>query len=176
MPRKIRPIRVEGNIAYVTLTRGHTAVIDAADVHLVCGRNWFSSIRLRADKTVRTVYAMGNTPRREGGPMRLMLHRVIAGTPDGVEVDHRDGDGLNNRRENLRMATRAQNTRNRSLQSNNTSGVKGVRFDATRNKWRAYIRVCGVLKYIGSYEALDEASEAYAEASARLHGEFGRLR
>ena len=175
MTRKIRPIRVEGNIAYVALTKGYTAIIDASDVHLVNGQNWFSSIRLRADKTVRTVYAMSNTTRHKGKQTRLLLHRVIVGTQNGFEVDHRDGDGLNNCRANLRLATREQNARNRTLQSNNSSSVKGVRLNTEKTKWRASIRVCGILKNLGSYDTLDEAAEAYAKASSAMHGDFGRV-
>lgn len=98
MPKKIRTIRVEGNIAYVPLTHGHEAIIDACDASLVDAFNWYARVR------PHTVYAVRTT--RSGMVKRdSRMHRAIMGDPDGFEVDHINGNGLDNRRDNLRLAT-----------------------------------------------------------------------
>ena len=168
MPRKIRPIRVEGNVAFVTLTRGYEAVIDAADVLLVGGWNWFALVR------PHTVYAY-RTDCSSLKKRTVMLHRVIAGEPEALEVDHIDCDGLNNRRSNLRAATRAQNMHNMRTPKRNTSGFKGVGFDRLSGQWRAYIKINGKQHHLGCFTTPEDAHEAYVTASDRLHGEFGRI-
>jgi hypothetical protein len=164
--KSIRQIRIEGNIAFIPLTKGYEAVIDAADVHLVEGWNW------HADVKRNTVYAGRSGPRPE--QRKIHLHRAIMGDPDGLEIDHIDGDGLNNRRANLRAATHGQNQRNRGAQSNNSSGFKGVSWDKPTGKWRAQIEVNGKNKHLGRYNTPEAAHAAYCKASDVLHGEFGR--
>ncbi len=173
MPKKIRPIRVEGNIAYVPLTQGYEAVIDAEDLHLAAGLNWYAAVTLRSDKTIRAVYAFGSA--RFGAKQKtILLHRIIAGTPEGLETDHIDGDGLNNRRSNLRNAMVCQNRRNRRVGVDNTSGVKGVSWHKKCGRWRADIMLDGKKHYLGLFDAIDAAAKAYAAASAEFHDAFGR--
>lgn len=157
--KKVRPIRIEGDVAYVPLTRGYEAVIDAADVHLVDGRYWHALVRKH------TVYA------RCG----VFIHRTIMGAPLGMEVDHINGDGLDNRRSNLRLATHAQNTRNRRRPRTNTSGFKGVHLHKSAGKWVAQITNAGKYLYLGLFETPESAYAARVAASAELHGEFGRV-
>jgi hypothetical protein len=164
-----RAIRIDGDIAYVPLTQGYTATIDAADVSLVDGVNW----RALAKPLAHAVYAV-RTDRSGGKTRAILLHRVIMGDPEGLEIDHRNGDGLNNRRANLREATRAQNRRNQRLSRANTSGFKGVSFDGRRSKWQAYININDKQRNLGLYATPEAAHAAYCAASAKLHGEFGR--
>lgn len=162
-----RGIRIEGNLAYVPLTRGYEAVIDAADVSLVEGWNWCALVR------PKSVYAMRFS---EGAEKKtILLHRVIAGTPEGMDTDHIDGNGLNNRRSNVRVATKGQNMHNQRLSSANTSGVKGVSWVKRRQKWQAQICANGKRVGLGYYDTIADAGQAYADASAKMHGEFGRL-
>ena len=167
MPRKIRPICVCGDVAYITLTQGHEAIIDAADVPLVQVKNWYAAVKSN------TVYARG-----EGGNAtkrhRVFIHNVIMGNSKGLFVDHIDGDGLNNRRCNMRLATRAQNMRNQKKNSRNTSGLKGVSFDKRREKWYAKIKLNRIEKFLGYFASPEEAHAVYFAASRELHGEFGR--
>jgi hypothetical protein len=128
----IRPIRVDGDVAYVPLTKGYVAVIDALDVHLVERWNW------GAKQDARTVYAKRGF-KCGGRQHSLLIHRVILEAPAGVEVDHINGNGLDNRRSNLRLATKSQNMQNMRLSRINTSGFKGVCWDKDRGKWRAHI-------------------------------------
>ncbi len=170
-----RQIRIEGDVAYVPLTKGYEAVIDAADVSLVEGRLWRAmEVRDRLGE-IKVVYATAQRSRSEHGPMTIYMHRVIFGASSAPTIDHQDTDGLNNRRYNLREASAAQNARNRKTHRNNSSGAKGVIWNKARGKWQAYIRANGNAKHLGLFDSRDEAAAAYATASANLHGEFGRL-
>jgi hypothetical protein len=172
--KEIRPIRVEGNIAYVPLTKGYSAIIDAEDAPLVCGRNWRALERFRPDGSLRTVYAQASAP-RDGGPRKFVaLHRVILALDGDMQGDHVDGDGLNNRRSNLRPATWAENMRNQRLSRKNTSGVKGVWWHKQRQKWAAQIAVDGHKRSLGLFVSLQEAAQRVADERAAAHGEFGR--
>jgi hypothetical protein len=174
MTKDIRQIRVDGKVAYVPLTRGYEAVIEADDIPIVAGRNWFAQIARKPDGSVRTVYAVANFRRSDGTRSLLRLHRLINSTPCGLETDHIDGDGLNNRRANLRNVTTAENVRNARIRLNNSSGFKGVYWDNRASKWCGQIVSNGVKVCLGYYETAVDAHAAYCEASARLHGEFGR--
>lgn len=162
--KAIRPIRIEGNIAYVPLTQGHEAIIDAAYVPLVEGYNWCV---LRGPYTA---YAKRNGPAARS----VFLHHVICPAAEGTVTDHIDGNGLNNRRENLRLATKAENGRNSRIRRRNKSGFKGVHLHKQSGKWRARISTGSKLVCLGLHETPEEAHAAYAKASIELHGEFSR--
>jgi len=167
MSKLIRPIRVEGNRAYIPLTQGYVAIIDAADVHLVDGRNWCAKVSRNA------VYAMRRAV--SGGKQRtIYLHRFIIDPPDDLQVDHCSGNGLDCRRANMRTATNTQNCCNRRISRANTSGFKGVSWDDSSKKWLATIGAGGKKIHLGYFASPEAAHVAYCEASARLHGEFGR--
>lgn len=146
------------------LTKGHTVVICAEDVHLVSPWNWSAIVR------THTVYAQ-----RTASGRSVLMHRVITNAPPGMEVDHINGDGLDNRRSNLRLATHAQNLRNQRVCRDNRSGFKGVCWDKSRCAWKAQIRLGGKNSNIGRFATPEEAHAAYVAASAELHGEFGRV-
>lgn len=107
-----------------------------------------------------------------------LAHRLIwkwmTGDDPSEFVDHIDGDKLNNRWVNLRGADNGQNKRNCPIYSNNMSGVKGVCWDASHKKWRAYISVGGVQLRLGRFKSIDEAALVVSEAREELHGEFAR--
>ncbi len=163
--KSIRPIRIEGDVAYVPLTRGYEAVIDAGDVALVDGMHWQAKPGRR---DTHTVYAAS-------GIASNKMHRIVMSAPDGMEVDHIDGNGLNNRKSNLRLSTREQNRWNVSKRPDNTSGHKGVTFEKETGKWLACIRAFGVQKKLGRFKCPTSAAIAYAKASREMHGEFGRV-
>ena len=170
-----RPIRIEGDVAYVPLTRGYEAVIDAADVPLVDGFNWSAKVNRRKDGSIRTVYAFRMDLLPSGKKRMVMMHRIIAGTPNGFDTDHRDGDGRNNRRSNLRTATKAQNQHNARTRADNTSGARGVSWNKGATKWEARIMLGGIRHSLGLFKTVEAAASAYARGSAELHGEFGRV-
>ena len=169
----LRRVRVEGNIARLPLTNGYETIIDTADLHLVEGANWHAEVKLRRDGSIRTVYARRNMPALIEGRILTALHRIIMLPPSGMLVDHVNGDGLDNRRCNLRLATPAENNQNRRLSLSNTSGYKGVCFDKHKGKWRALIAANGRKVHLGHYTSAAEAAEAYETASICFHGAYG---
>lgn len=94
--------------------------------------------------------------------------------PDN-EIDHINGDKTDNRACNLRLATHAQNMRNRPMKPGNKSGAKGVSWHKTNRKWVAQIQVNRRKKTIGYYITIEDAAAAYARESEAMHGEFGRV-
>lgn len=107
----------------------------------------------------------------------VLLHRMIVEAPRGEEVDHRDCDPLNNRRSNLRLATRAQNAKNRRRARSNRLGFKGVYREGSRRRprYRAEISVDGKKVRLGSFASPEQAHAAYRLAAVVLHGEFHRF-
>jgi len=170
MSKPIRPIRIEGKVAYVPLTQGYEAIIDADDVPVVDRWNW------RATSGTHTTYA-GRSERYggKGKQKGFQMHRILIRAPQGFHVDHKNGNGLDNRKANLRLVTVSQNARNARPQVNKTSIYKGVHWSKAKAKWRSMINLNGKRHYLGYFTAPEEAHAAYCQASARLHGEFGRV-
>jgi hypothetical protein len=97
----------------------------------------------------------------------IYMHRIINKTPDGFDTDHIDRDRLNNQSANLRSVTRGVGNQNRNAY--NELGVKGVyKF---RGKFRASIRFSGKVYYLGTFETVDDAGQAYADAAKKYYGE-----
>lgn len=112
--------------------------------------------------------------------VKYKAHRVIWAMihdawPDG-DVDHINSDRRDNRSANLRAADRSQNMRNRGATKRNSTGLKGVCWDAGKRKWLAQIKVNGRNKHLGRYDTPEEAHAAYVNASVRDHGEFARAK
>ncbi|TXH32080.1 MAG: Fis family transcriptional regulator [Rhodospirillaceae bacterium] len=166
-----RQIIIDGDVAYVPLTRGCVATIDAADVGLVEGYNW------SANPSHNTFYAQRRIRVGVNQPRMIMMHRVILGLTNhpAVYVDHIDGDGLNNRRQNIRACSASENGFNRGAPRTNTSGFKGVSWDVQAKKWQANIRVRGVQINLGRFSRIEEADEAYRAAAYKYHGEFNHI-
>lgn len=140
------------------------SLIDAEDLAKVSHINWFLDSR---GYVCKNEY-LGN--QKWAG---LKLHRVIMDAPDDLHVDHINLNKLDNRKSNLRLATPAQNARNRDKLSNNTSGYKGV--SAAGAKWQANIRFNNHLYFLGNYENKEDAAKAYNVKAAEYFGEFARL-
>ena len=105
----------------------------------------------------------------------MLMHRQIMRPPEGLETDHINGDRLDNRRDNLRVCTRAENSFNRTINGNNTSGYKGVYWYEINKRWGARIAAGRKQIFLGLFANKEEAARAYDEAARRLHGEFARL-
>lgn len=150
---------------------GREVLVDDADAHILSGSGW--TVR----KSGCTAYVQRKIT-RDGEYVGVEhLHRLIVGCGSEFKVDHINGNGLDNRRENLRRCTHAENSRNCRRHSNNRSGYKGVYLSLRRASeacWRAQIRVDGKKINLGRHDTAEAAYAAYCTASKRLHGEFSR--
>lgn len=98
------------------------------------------------------------------------LHKFLMNTPPGMTIDHINGNGFDNRRKNLRLATKCQNQANRKAES----GYKGVCFAKRLNKWRAAIRSENKVYHLGVFENEIDAAKAYDAAAHHLHGKYAK--
>lgn len=163
------PILVIGDYALVELNRSLVSIIDKADVELVEGFIWHTYI----GGTVR--YVQSNAVDSCGRHSMVRMHRIIMGVTDAhILVDHINGDGLDNRRSNLRICTKRQNACNQKLSSANKSGYKGVHLSRHGN-WYACIKSHGKTKKLGTYASKEAAAMAYNEAAVEMFGEFANL-
>lgn len=145
----------------IVLPSGLVAIIDSTDESCMAGRQWAA----HKGRSTWYVRAVGNGP---------YLHRLLLDAPRGVLVDHCNRNGLDNRRNNLRLATNSQNAANAIRRSDNASGYKGVCWDRDRGQWRAYITEAGRLRHLGLFGNIAEAAHAYDVAAENLWGEFAR--
>lgn len=158
-------IVAHGELAFINL--GSTwSVIDLADFPIVAERKW------SAVKKGRQTYVMSR--RDYEAPKTTYLHRLILGAQLTQAVDHRDCDGLNNRRNNLRLCTQSENNKNLPLSVANTSGLKGAFFSKEKRRWYSQIRVNGKVLRLGYFATAEAAHAAYAQAAVKHHGEFAR--
>ncbi len=146
----------------IPLTQGKIAIVDSSDYERLAQFRWF------AERRKNTYYASRNYVRSDGKRRVLRMHCAILGEP---LVDHRNGDGLDNRRSNLRPASRQENGANAVRSSRNASGFKGVSWHKQTGKWRAYIGN----KSLGLYDDPCEAARAYDAAAKKQFGEFAKV-
>lgn len=148
----------------ISLTQGYKAIVDDEDYEYLNQYKWF------AHRNGRNVYAERNSTYIKGQKRKTIgMHTEII-KPTNQEIDHINGNGLDNRRANLRVCEHKNNSKNRKLNINNTSGYKGVH--KYQNKWRAEIRNDGIRIYLGVFSTRQEAAEAYAAAAKKLHRNF----
>lgn len=156
----------------IKLTKGFVALVDDRDYAELSRHKW------QAQENGRRVYATRNGHRLGDDGKRIRtkvyMHREIMGNAL-FHVDHRDGDGLNNQRSNLRLATRTENQGNVKIRSSNTSGYRGVSWEANARKWRAGIGRNGKRSYIGLFSSAEDAARAYDDAARQYFGEFATL-
>ena len=148
----------------IPLTKGKLAVIDDEDQR-------FARFRWYAQYGDGRWYAA----RRKGSGI-VFLHREVMGLPGKKKIDHRDGNGLNCQRANLRVATTAQNAANQKRRVDNSTGFKGVSWDGRgRGRWRAQIKVQGKNTHLGGYSSAEDAALAYDAAARKAFGKFAAL-
>jgi hypothetical protein len=141
----------------ITLTRGMVALVDDEDFGAVSSRKWGARC------------SNGLWYARSGRGGKIAMHHFIMGSSE--IIDHRDGNGLNNQRSNLRRATQAQNMGNRAKHKTaSSSRYKGV--CRHRNKWRATIALAGYRKHIGCFVKEEHAARAYDANARAFFGEF----
>lgn len=155
-------------MAHITLNTGDVVLIDDADYPLVSQYNW----RLRSGGGA--TYAITNS-RNEGKRTTVSMHRLIMGE-GALAVDHVNRNGLDNRRSNLRWATRSENGRNsRPSKGRRFKGVYFKRDEKYSKPWEAQITVDGKNVFLGCYSTEEEGARAYDAAAKRYFGEFACL-
>ncbi len=133
----------------INLTKGLNAIVDDADFDFLIKFKWCASGGHKTDYAVR-----GKNGRI------IQMHRLIMGDPPFLraQVDHIDGNGLNNQRHNLRWCTKAQNRRNEPKRKGYSNKFKGVSFDPRREKFRCYIKIAGKQQWLGYFSSEVEAA------------------
>lgn len=148
----------------IPITKGHVVLVSDDDFDQLSKFKWH----------FYKGYAARMSFLRLGKRRHIMMHQEIMGRVQGMEIDHRNLNKLDNRRENLRICTHAQNNQNEDKQSRNTSGFKGVNWHKASRKWRASIRANNKQIALGVFDSPVEAAMAYDKAAVELHGEFAR--
>jgi len=144
-------------------TYGHfNVLIDGEDYERVKQYSWSINTPMRGRLYVRSSH-------------HVLLHRFIMDAPEGKEVDHINGNLLDNRKKNLRVCERCDNVKNRATNKNSSSGFRGVYWDAETCKWCAAISFNKTRRKLGRYETKEQAARAYNNAAKKYHGEFARL-
>jgi len=151
----------------IPLTRGFSALVDDDDYQEVSKYSWFAHVGKWCTYAARCELG------EDGRHHTIRMHRVIAKTPDGCFTDHRNGNTLDNRKENLRIATKQQNGQNRSKIKKTSSQFKGVG-KTLFGKWRARIAVNKHLIEIGTFNSEIEAAIAYDAKAREFYGEWAR--
>lgn len=152
----------------VSLTQGKVAIIDDDDLAIISKYKW------HADKSRNTFYARTNetvAPRKQ---KPIKMHRLIMNAKHQETIDHINGDGLDNRRENLRLVHPVQNSQNKRKPRNSKSKYKGVSHSGP-SFFRAVIKVGDRNRHIGCFSSEIEAAAAYDQAASHFFGEFARL-
>lgn len=157
----------------IPLTRGKHAIVDACDVELATQVSWQAHPEYEDKLYYATRTYQVNGRRMLDHLHRLVMARVLGRDLEPEErIDHVNRDGLDCRRENLRLATHAQNMANRRLFKNNTSGVRGVSWHKAKGKWCARISVNGKRILLGYFDEIEDAKSTYEKAAVKHFGEF----
>jgi len=147
----------------IKTTKGKYVLVDNEDFDELNQYKWHLDLR----SVCRYIRGSNNK--------RIKIHRQIMDCPKGMEVDHKDGNILNNQKKNLRICTHEENGKNRKLSKDNKSGYKGVSWYKKMNKWVAKIKVNYKSIHLGYFDSKEEAYKAYCKACIKYHGKFANL-
>ena len=149
----------------IPLTQGQFAIVDDEDY------KWLSQFKWHAAKRGKNFYATRHLVKEK---RKIYMHQQVMNTQQGQELDHKNGNGLDNRKENLRFCTRSQNNMNRR-KTKGSSKYKGVSWDNQSKKWVAHFQFNGKSAHIGYFDSEIEAACAYDETAKRYFGEYALL-
>lgn len=155
----------------IKLTQGKFALVDAGDFEYISQWKWFFHKGYAVRRESRKLMVNGKRK-------TIYMHRLINRTPDGMETDHIDLNGLNNTKENLRSSSRSENLRNQGKQKNGKSSqYKGVSWNKNDQAYHSRIHVNKKRVFLGTFKANEEklAALAYNEAAIKYHGEYACL-
>lgn len=171
-------------IVFIPLTKGQVCVVDWADFNSdLRNFSWYA----KKDKTgggfvaARSEYdplkyrPAGHNSKRVEGNRTVLLHRHLAAKMGLRNVDHKNMNRLDNRRENLRPCTQSQNLANSKKRPHNTSGFKGVNWHTGTKAWAARLGFQNKRIHLGYFKTAEEAARAYDAAAKQYFGEFARL-
>lgn len=167
------PLMYHEDMKEIPLTQGKVALVSDEDYSTLSQYKWQYTGTGYASRSER----FGPVDKTEVGWKRykykgFLMHREILEPPSGMQVDHINGNKLDNRRSNLRLCTRSQNYWNKGKQSNNKSGYKGVFWAKHVQRWRARVMSNGRITELGYFDSPEEAHRSYVKAAKQVHGEF----
>ncbi len=153
----------------IPLTQGKISLVDDEDYERLNQFKWYPNWN------GYTWYAKRANLRINGKQKQVYIHRVIMNTPKGIQVDHRNGNGLDNRKANLRLCTHQENQFNKKYaQKNNKLGIKGVCWREDMKKFHAQIWVNSKRIHLGYFNVMGDADGAYRTAEEKYFGKFAR--
>lgn len=154
----------------ITLTQSKVAIVDDDDYEWLIQWTWYARKSSQRHPGRERWYAGRSFKSRI-----IHMHRVILDAPKGLLVDHINGNGLDNQKSNLRLATNSQNICNSRLRSDNTSGYRGVSWNSSHGKWVATAVINGKQRQLGSSDDPVECAKLYDETAYNEYGEFALL-
>lgn len=168
------PFKIDGVYCRVIkLTKGFFTIVEESDYKFLMQWKWFAS----TSKKRNAVYAVRNSEEKDGVKHHIKMHRHIMGLAygDDREVDHENCNGIDNRRDNLRIVSHMENRWNVGKFRNNTSGYKGVSWCHWKEKWVARIGVDGKYIRLGYSDDPEEAYKLVCDAAIKYHQQFARV-
>lgn len=147
----------------IELSKGLQAIVDDDDYEVISAHKWYAHSDTRG-KTYAATRIMGDL---------VYMHRLILDSEDDKKIDHINGNGLDNRKENLRATSALENSRNKSKQKNTSSKYKGV--TKVSNGWKAHISINNKDIHIGYFKTEDDAARAYDSRAIEEFGEHAKL-
>lgn len=153
---------------YIELNKGRRAAVDDFNYEMLQKYTWYIVTKGTVSYAATSIF--DNT--KKSKVRRLYMHRLVL---QAAKIDHKNGDGLDNRLSNLRPTTTSQNAINAKFNTKNTSGYKGVCKSPTIGKWIAQIKVNYKVHYLGTFADIKEAAKAYNIAALEHFGEFAKL-
>lgn len=153
----------------IRLTQNKIALVDDEDFEWLNQYKWYAQKGCHTFYAIRTIY-------KNNKPRTVRMHREILGLffGDGLKIDHKNHNGLNNQKKNLRFATRSQNAMNQKIRIT-TSNYKGVSWHKGNKKWIAYIKINGKRLYLGLFNNEVEAAKIYDKEAKQLFGEYANI-
>jgi hypothetical protein len=155
---------------YLELTKNKKTLVDDNDFDFLNQWSWYW-VGKRGSK-----YGYAErTQRIRGRQTHIKLHRLLANAKKGEQVDHINGDSLDNRRENLRLCSQSQNNANRKILTTNKSGYRGVSWSNHAKKWRTVFKVNSEQRHLGYFDNIRDAAKAYNLEAKKYFGDFANL-
>lgn len=162
-------IPLDSDTRQIPLNKDKFAIIDAADYE------WLNQWKWITQQNKKTIFYATRTRWNGSGLTTIRMHRLILGVGKGEQVDHINGDGLDNRRCNLRVCSQQENTFNKRKSENKSSKYKGVSWKKQAKKWVARITINRKLTNLGYFNTQESAAHAYNEMAMKYYGEYAKL-